>query len=104
MPKPKKGKAKHALLTLAESDFRNIEADLESPQKLRMGIAAAGKSAEEDFLDKMPGAVARKLKGMIPKGFELSQFSISGDVDVKPLNIGVSGTMTATFTRKKPVH
>jgi len=105
MAKPKRGKAKHALLTLDESDFEGFNRPKAAFRALQVGSAAGSgpdSSGQKFFLDNMPGAIGKKLNAMVPEGFELTQVVISGDISVKPLDIGVSGTVTATFAKKKP--
>jgi hypothetical protein len=106
-----------ALFTLTDDDFRDLIPDVAVGQseskpgtesfvlfqaQKQMTELELTNDAEKKLSGLIPNAIAKKFAKAIPQDFELSHIEISGELSAKLLGVGASGTVSITYTRKKP--
>lgn len=64
-------------------------------------VPSKGVDDNEEIIRKsLPKVIANKVEKMVPDGFELTGLSFTGQISGTPFGVGVSGSVTASFTKK----
>lgn len=64
-------------------------------------LAGSDKDPEEILMDAMPSAVARKVRAIVPKGFELTELQLKLQVSGTVFGTGMKGEVMIKLTPKK---
>ncbi len=82
-------------LVLREDDVdASVRAAAQSARKKRKILASEDAAA---FFDALPNAIARRLKAVVPKGFELAELEMTFSVKGELFGTGIGGDVKAKF-------
>jgi hypothetical protein len=105
-----------SLFVLTDKDFpelQQIPVPVDLDRKIAVGkmtvpaeevvaVETYPEASGEAVRELLPSKIAKKVEKVVPKGFEVPEITITGEISGMPFGVGVSGQVSVTYTKSKP--